>query len=487
MTGRLGAILLVAAIVAGCATEASPSAAASSPLPTAQATTASAAPTPPDLSARPLLWFAPLPPMPTGPGRPYIGSEDFMDLFAAGAAWDLASERIGVFKLYGEWVAYHATDAQLRTAVEEIARRGLALAVEMGPLDPPPTCGEGVESFAGIDEGRLITSRIRRAGGTLQVIALDEPYYFAHLYGGPNACHWPVEQIAEAVAGFTEAMREDWPGLIVGDTEPMPAPVSPDGLAGWLDAYAAAAGEPLAFLHLDVDWSRPDWPELGLAVEAAGRERDVPIGMIYNGGAATSDAQWLALAGRRVLAYETDAGGQPDHVLFQSWMDKPDRALPETDPASFTGFVNRYLDDPASLGELVGGSANLALERPATASSQLVDAHASRAVDGDPDTIWSAGAGPPAWIEIDLGSAQPIGEVRLQVSQFPNGATHHRVSCAAAPGAALTPLGELTGETADVEVLTLSLAAPVSCHSIRIDTLASPSWVAWREIEVLGP
>jgi hypothetical protein len=354
----------------------------------------------------------------------------------------------------------------------------------MGPLDPPAGCGEGVESFAGIDEGMLITRRIRQAGGTLQVMALDEPYYFAHLYDGPNACHWTVPQIAEAVAGFTSAMREEWPGLVVGDTEPMPSQVSVAGLAEWLDAYRAAAGEPFAFLHLDIDWSRAGWPDLGIGVEAAGAERGVPIGMIYNGGSATSDAQWVALAGRRVAAYETDAGAQPDHVLFQSWMDKPDRALPETDAGTFTWLVNRYLDDPTSLGELPVDAGNLALDRDATASVALVGSEAARAVDGDADTIWSAGGGPPAWIEIDLGASVAIGEIRLLASQTPAGETHHQVSCTTGPGAALVLLADLTGHTADLDQLVVTLQAPATCRFIRIDTLASPSWVAWREIEV---
>jgi hypothetical protein len=425
--------------------------------------------------------------MPTDPGRPFIGSEDFMQLFDPVAAWDAASGRIGVFKLYGEWVAYHATDDELRTAVADIERRGLVLAVEMGPLDPPPGCGEGVESFAGIDEGRLITSRIRAAGGTLQVIALDEPYYFAHVYDGPNACGWSVPQVAEAVAGFTAAMREDWPALVVGDTEPMPVPVDPSGLAAWLDAYREAAGEPFAFLHLDVDWSRPNWPSLGVAVEEAGADRGVPIGMIYNGGSSTSDAQWLALTGRRVAAYETDAGARPDHVLFQSWMDKPDHVLPETDASTFTWLLNRYLDDPGSMGELPVGEGNLALDATATASSQLIGSEAARAVDGDADTIWSAGGGPPAWIEIDLGAAKQVGEVRLLTSQTPAGDTHHQVSCAAGPGAALVLLADLVGPTADLEQLEVTPESPATCRFIRIDTLSTPSWVAWREIEVLAP
>ncbi|MCZ7553603.1 MAG: hypothetical protein M5U05_13625 [Anaerolineales bacterium] len=88
------------------------------------------------LDSRPLYWFAPLPPLPTGPGREYTGSDDFMQLFEPAAPWTQAASRIQVFKLYGEWVAYAASDLELRQAVEGVRRLGLALAVEAGPLSP---------------------------------------------------------------------------------------------------------------------------------------------------------------------------------------------------------------------------------------------------------------------------------------------------------------------------------------------------------------
>src|SRR5207249_3389867 len=86
------------------------------------------APAPPGLSHQPLYWFAPLPPLPMTPGRPFIGSDDFMSLFTPDADWAEASGHLQVFKLYGEWVAYHATDQQLRRVVADLQRRGLALA-----------------------------------------------------------------------------------------------------------------------------------------------------------------------------------------------------------------------------------------------------------------------------------------------------------------------------------------------------------------------
>jgi hypothetical protein len=47
---------------------------------------------------------------------------------------------------------------------------------------------------------------------------------------------------------------------------------------------------------------------------------------------------------------------------------------------------------------------------------------------------------------------------------------------------------EFSGFTKDPEVLTFSPASNLNgVRFVRILTQASPSWVAWREIEVLGP
>jgi hypothetical protein len=437
---------------------------------------------PVDLSARPLTWFAPLPPM---PGR--TGSTDFMDQFATDAPWTSAATHIAVYKLYGEWVAYHATDEQLRQAVRDIAERGMLLAVEVGPLDPPAECGTGVESFAGIAEGRRIAQRILAAGGRIDVFALDEPYYFAHVYDGPGACHWPLERIADAVVAYREAMRQIFPRLVVGDTEPLPTPVTADGVAAWLDAYRRAGDEPFAFLHLDADWSRPGWASLSQEIAAVSRARDVPIGMIYNGGAVSERAAWIAQAGERVKAYEA-AGDPPDHVLFQSWMVQPDRVLPEGDATSFSGLVLGYFEGHDSLGfPTEGAGANLALRRTVKASGALAGASASAAVDGDFDTLWNSGGGAVQWIEVDLGKATDVAGVRMTVAQSPAGPTEHLVYGRGNDGS-LVLLHRFKGTTQDGTMLSYSPDRPwTGVLAIRIQTRSSPSWVAWKELEILAP
>ncbi|MEA2002140.1 MAG: hypothetical protein U9N84_09705, partial [Actinomycetota bacterium] len=71
-----------------------------------------------------------------------------------------------------------------------------------------------IEGFAGTGEGNLIADRIQRAGGTIDIIALDEPHFFASIYEGPNACGWSVEKVAAEVAQYADLMRARFPNVI---------------------------------------------------------------------------------------------------------------------------------------------------------------------------------------------------------------------------------------------------------------------------------
>ena len=448
---------------------------------------------PPDLSAKPLMWFGPLPPMTTGPGRPFIGSEDFMALFTPESPWEDAASHIQVFKLYGEWVAYNATDAQLKQVVDDLRRRGMALAVEAGALDAPADCGQNVEGFAGLQEGNLIADRIERAGGRIDVIALDEPFFFAHAYDGPNACHWPAERIARGVDAYIQAMTDRFPGVVIGDTEPFAGSTTPEAYRDWLTTFRGVAGYDLAFLHMDFDWSRSDWSQEALQMEAYGRDLGIPVGMIYIGnGADPDDATYVAVSGERILHHQFEDGGRPDQILFQSWVDKPDHVLPESDPTTFTGLIRTYFTAPDQLGFPTSGpGANLARDKAVRVSAFEAGHPGVDAVDGDTGTHWSAAAGPPQWIEVDLGSAHDIAEIRLTPSQYPAGGTVHRVlGKGPGTGGAFVLLHTFDGPTEDSQRLVFAPESPwAGIQVVRVMTDTSPSWVAWREIELIeaGP
>jgi len=135
-------VLLVVLVILGCnlptggSRPASTEASTPAPTPTA-ASGPSPTPKSLDLAHKPLYWKAPL--TAKSPAGETDGSTDFMDLLKPHAPWATAASYPQVFKRYGGWAARDSTIFQLTRAVQGIRQRGLALAVEVGPLSPTHT------------------------------------------------------------------------------------------------------------------------------------------------------------------------------------------------------------------------------------------------------------------------------------------------------------------------------------------------------------
>ncbi|MEF3062805.1 discoidin domain-containing protein [Ralstonia solanacearum] len=105
-----------------------------------------------------------------------------------------------------------------------------------------------------------------------------------------------------------------------------------------------------------------------------------------------------------------------------------------------------------------------------------------QAIDGNNDTPWTATSA-PQWIEVDLGAVVPLKKMRLLTSQNPAGQSTHVIKgdTVPAPG---RELKVLSGNTADKQWLESSWeGAPVNVRYVRIQTMSSPSWVSWHELE----
>jgi hypothetical protein len=121
---------------------------------------------------------------------------------------------------------------------------------------------------------------------------------------------------------------------------------------------------------------------------------------------------------------------------------------------------------------------------PVTASADIADGPAANARDRNPDTIWSSGSHAPQWIMLNLGQPQTVNSVRLTISQHPAGETTHQIWVGADP-TSLSLVHEFAGYTSDPGTLEFVAPSPLlGVQYIRIVTTRSPSWVAWREIEV---
>ena len=121
-----------------------------------------------------------------------------------------------------------------------------------------------------------------------------------------------------------------------------------------------------------------------------------------------------------------------------------------------------------------------------TASASTSDSTPTNVMDGDFESIWNAGAGPEQWIQIDMGSPLALRAIRLVVSQYPEGETVHQI-WVGADAASMFQVHEFAGFTKDSDVLEFITDGPMdNIRFIKIVTTQSTSWVAWREIEVIG-
>ncbi len=129
---------------------------------------------------------------------------------------------------------------------------------------------------------------------------------------------------------------------------------------------------------------------------------------------------------------------------------------------------------------------NLATNKTVYVENEVADQTAAMAVDGFISSLWNSGGNDPQWIEIDLGVYSNVETIRLHVSQHPPGDTVHEIS-GSRNGNVFKPMHIFSGYTEDGQVLEFSPETPwMGIQFIRINTAVSPSWVAWREIEIIG-
>jgi hypothetical protein len=157
-----------------------------------------------------------------------------------------------------------------------------------------------------------------------------------------------------------------------------------------------------------------------------------------------------------------------------------------------SGAIRRALSprlnpDPCSAGAAITDYPNIAFGKLTKSSGVAGPLYrGTQAIDLSVNTQWNAGGGPPAWIQIDLEQPFALAAIRLVVAQEPEGPTVHRV-LGRSEGGDFHLLHELRGTTRDGQVVEYAPAEPMSSiRYIRIETTASPSWVAWREIEVMS-
>ena len=104
------------------------------------------------------------------------------------------------------------------------------------------------------------------------------------------------------------------------------------------------------------------------------------------------------------------------------------------------------------------------------------------AVDGDLNTAWNSGGYAPAWINLTVYSGWRIEGIKLTPAQTPSGRTKHRIMFYMdGHWQEVAVIDEVTSDRKAIEIKFQTPKTNVT--NIKVETLISPSWVAWYEIE----
>jgi len=264
-----------------------------------------------------------------------------MDMFKVAAPWENAAREVRVFKISQPWTV-RATDAELLRMFSGLRQRNITLGLEALIVPQPTGCGSGVEGFSPLPQVRKVAGRIKALKGSLGYVAMDGPLSYAVFYNGPRACHMSVADAVQAVAPQIAALRRMFPALQVGDIEVVTSATPFDDILRFA-AGLAARGQPLSFIHMDVDYGRPNWLSTVRAFMPRIRDAGLKVGIIYRGSDdAQSNIAWTRQATQRFTAVEQDPRFVPDQAILQTWNPYPENMLPDSQDGTMTNLVLTY-------------------------------------------------------------------------------------------------------------------------------------------------
>jgi hypothetical protein len=202
-------------------------------------------------------------------------------------------------------------------AFKKLRDQGIALSIGMGVVKEWDPTGEANLRF--IDE---FMDKIRRAGGELAYLSMDEP-----MTANKDYLHQPIEAIADITAKFIR--KAQGLGLKVAWDEAWPH-VTLEEMRDFLDLLDAVHGAPPNYIHYDMD-HKLQMPTAADVQAIADFRTDLAwkSGVILAGYKHATDEEYR----QDVLAWaqQLHALGMPmDHVCVMSWVDGFEQPRNET-------------------------------------------------------------------------------------------------------------------------------------------------------------
>ena len=269
---------------------------------------------------------------------------DTGDLWKPDAPWKTVAGAVRVIQFPPTSVD-RARDSDLREALADIRRRNIAFAIGTGLLIRSDRCRAKTEAYVDQKTMEALFDKLRRNGADVKYVTMDEPFFYGHRDSSPTSCHESPQVLAQALKESMAIVRKYFANAQFGADEVVDAS-GPwvQELVQWTDTFRAMTGEPLAYIHTDLNWKEGSVRNL-VPLAAALKQRHVALGVIYDADSANnnSDENWSRNTISHFAKVEKEIGVRPDHAVIETWVKTPTRMLPENQPGTFTNVVLQYM------------------------------------------------------------------------------------------------------------------------------------------------
>jgi hypothetical protein len=276
------------------------------------------------------------------------GAADWSDLFKPTPQWSAVASNIQVFVISAGYVI-QTPGPQVKAALADLTSRHIKIALGVQSIDLQPTdqCGHE-EGYQNSEYSEKAAIKLHSLGIKLSILALDEPVWFGHYEPSDQGCRFGMKELVQRVAMNVRAYVRLFPHVDIGDVEPIPVLTEHSDWKSIFDTFSeelrASVGHPLVFLHTDVSWRNPSYPQALREVAQFTASRKLQLGIIYKGDDADKNAaEWVAEAIRRFNMVEDELQIQPVQASFATWEPYPQYVLPEDSDFTLSHVIARYV------------------------------------------------------------------------------------------------------------------------------------------------
>jgi len=124
--------------------------------------------------------------------------------------------------------------------------------------------------------------------------------------------------------------------------------------------------------------------------------------------------------------------------------------------------------------------------KPVTASRTYTGSSPAYVTDGNTATFWNSGGGAPKSVQIDLQNNYDISSIKLNPQMTPSGKTVQKIYVSEDLNIWREIDNFTENNTTSGIIINRNYNNLLNIRGVKVETVSSPSWVAWGEIEIFG-